>query len=448
MRLMKLFVVALVGWAPTSAIAKPIAPGIFCEKYATSPLCAGGLIACTGCHTTPPQHNAYGLAVKDAIGTGDFAASLPDALAMIEAEDADGDGFSALDEIEWGTWPGDPLSHPIIRECPSPAFDPSYAFEKVSLDVCGIAPTFDERQMFESLSMTDKMSALHAKLDTCLDSEFWLGKNGVLWELAHRKIRPIGALKAGEDQGAIPISDYYEDYQMFVYAQIDDHDVRELLTGDYFVDRTIDPTIYTRVADRPNQYVPVERRAGMMTTQWFLIYYVMFTAVPRTAAAQAYRSYLNLDIAKLQGLRPVEGEPIDWDAKGVTQEACLVCHSTLDPLTYPFTRYEGFPGATYNTDRMQQYLYEAPNIGNTPEAGMILNQPVSDLLEWADVAANSDEFAAAVASDYWQLMIGHAPNAEEIAEFEQLWRDLRGDHAYSVERMLHSLIDTEAYGVR
>ena len=31
-------------------------------------------------------------------------------------------------------------------------------------------------------------------------------------------------------------------------------------------------------------------------------------------------------------------------AKGVTVDECAVCHSTLDPLTYPFSRYEGIGG--------------------------------------------------------------------------------------------------------
>ena len=48
--------------------------------------------------------------------------------------------------------------------------------------------------------------------------------------------------------------------------------------------------------------------------------------------------------------------------------------------------------------------------------------------------------------DYWKLLLGEAPRATEQAEFSRLVRDLGGDHGYSVELMLHDLIDMEAYG--
>ena len=70
----------------------------------------------------------------------------------------------------------------------------------------------------------------------------------------------------------------------------------------------------------------------------------MFTSIPRTTAAQAYRAFLGYDIAKLEGLWPVAGEPADYDNKGVGAPACAGCHATLDPLTYPFSRYEGIGG--------------------------------------------------------------------------------------------------------
>ena len=44
------------------------------------------------------------------------------------------------------------------------------------------------------------------------------------------------------------------------------------------------------------------KRAGMLTTRWNLVFNTMFTAMPRTTAAQIYRSYLGLDIAKSEGL--------------------------------------------------------------------------------------------------------------------------------------------------
>ena len=67
----------------------------------------------------------------------------------------------------------------------------------------------------------------------------------------------------------------------------------------------------------------------------------MFTSIPRTSAAQAYRAYLGYDISKMEGLQAVVDEPVDYDAKGVEAPDCAVCHRTLDPLTYPFSRYDG-----------------------------------------------------------------------------------------------------------
>ena len=194
-----------------------------------------------------------------------------------------------------------------------------------------------------------------------------------------------------------------------------------------------------------DELVPAERRVGLLSTRWNLLINTMFSDVPRTTAAQAYRAFLGLDIAKSQGLQPVNGEPIDYDDKGVDRPECAVCHSTLDPLTYPFTRYGGFDFntgfANYNPNRMNEHGY--PSV---PENGVIFGQPVANLLEWADVAANSDAFARATTEDYWKLLMNRDPVDDEQDELEALWRSFRDDHQYSVERMLHDFIDTEAYG--
>ncbi len=63
------------------------------------------------------------------------------------------------------------------------------------------------------------------------------------------------------------------------------------------------------------------------------------------------------------------------------------------------------------------------------------------------MAANSDAFARAIVLDYWQVLMGEKPRPKEQAEFEKLWKNLKTTHQYGVERMLHELIDTEAYGV-
>jgi hypothetical protein len=181
----------------------------------------------------------------------------------------------------------------------------------------------------------------------------------------------------------------------------------------------------------------------------------MFTALPRTTAAQAYRSYLGLDITRLEGLYPVEGEPVDYDRKGVARAECAGCHSTLDPLTYPFASYEGLGGgegpmgfASYNPGRLARFTRsDGPRITEVPETGRLLGREVSDLIEWAAVAAESDEFARATVLDYWRLFLGEPPRPDELAELDELVRRFREVHGYSVEAMLHDLVRTEAYGV-
>jgi hypothetical protein len=453
--------------------AHSIGPDIFCETYPSAPTCMAGLPACTYCHDgAPPTRNVFGHAIEQMLLPGaprplsdtDYAAALPGALHGVEPLDSDGDGFSNLDEITAGTLPADPHSLPDVTMCPPfnrngdwdvCFYDPKYVFKKVHLDFCGASATFGQYTAF--LAATDKAAAIDQDLDGCLKSIFWRGKNGQLWQLAHRKIRPVQAIKAGEDSGQIPLSDYYDDYALFTWTQIDDHDAREVLTADYYVTRTElggnqAPTY--QIGMPPGAPIPQSvvqpRRAGMLTTSWNLVYNVMFTALPRTAAAQAYRSFLGKDIAKLEGLNPVPGEPKDYDARGVTQEACTVCHSTLDPLSYPFKNYNGLtsPYGQYDPTRIQDdFAGLAPNITMMPEAGYILGQPVQDLVQWAQVAANSDEFAAATVMDYWKLVLGRPPVASEEAEFNKLWADLKGKNNYGVERMLHDLVKTEAYGV-
>ncbi len=454
-----------LGWV-SIADAKPVGPTIFCEEYPAAPVCQGGAPACTFCHTAPPDRNPYGQTIEASLlpgttrplSTTQYRSNLPAALRAAERIDADGDGFNSGDEIAAGTKPHDGLSFPSTSGCPpfrrNPDYDVcfydrAYAFRKVNLDFCGRSPTFEDLELFRALGETEQETALHARLDECLKSENWRGKEGVLWSLAHRKIKPLKAIRSGsypgDPAGEIPLANYYDDYALFVYTQIDNNDARHALTGDYFVVRqggtSGEPTRYVKQTNIGfSQSVLQNRRAGLITTKWYLVLNVMFTDLPRTAAAQAYRAFLGMDIAKLEGLRPVDDEPVDYDGKGVQAPFCSQCHSTLDPLTYPFAKYHGltnFPFGSYDANRQR----------NVPEAGVVLGQPVRDLVEWAQVAANSDEFAKATLMDYWKLVMGEAPRPEELTEFTALWRRFKNENSHGVERMLHDLVRSEAYGV-
>ena len=39
---------------------------------------------------------------------------------------------------------------------------------------------------------------------------------------------------------------------------------------------------------------------------------------------------------------------------------------------------------------------------------------MSDLIEWSQMAANSDAFAQATVTEYWKLLIGHKPTPMEL----------------------------------
>lgn len=484
MKRTRLALLATLVSAASPALARPVAPSAFCAAWPEVKACASGPAECTTCHTAPPQRNAFGeqLDAHLLVGTArpltdaSFLAGLPAALAAVEALDADGDGVANRVEAAAGTSPADPLSLPGAGECPESIEkngwdvchrDPRYVLKKVYLDFCGRSPTRAERTAL--IEAEDPEAVIDAALDSCLTSEYWLGRDGAVWNLANRKIRPLQSIKAGEGAGDIPLADYLDDYAYFVYTQTGDRDARETLTGQYFVAWARDAeghSTYTPWNRTPNQefnergfgpaqLVVEQRRAGLLTHRWFLMSNTMFTGVPRTTAAQAYRAFLGLDISRLEGLQPVAAEPVDYDEKGVQDEACARCHSTLDPLTYPFTRYEGIGGGagrripfSYNTTRNIAFAeVDGEGMRDLPEAGVLFGQPVANLLEWAQVAANSDAFARATVLDYWKLLLGEIPRAEDQTTFDALWQGFKTTDQYRVERMLHALVKTEAYGV-
>jgi hypothetical protein len=436
-------------------------------------------VACTTCHEAPPSLNPYGVDVAAALAPSEprplpadvFIAELPAALAAVEALDSDGDGVPNGAEIDGGSAPADPASTPAPPDCADEdddgwelcAYDVVYAWKKVLVDFCGRSPSYAERQAF--LEADDQAGRLHATLDECLDSEHWRGIGGRVWNLANRKIGPLQAVKSGKDGGPIPLADYDDDYAFFVWTQTDDRDAREVLTGKSFVAATYEGgvTVYEEWSRSPDEdlelrgyerYQAVERsrRAGLLTHRWFLMSNTMFTAIPRTTAAQAYRAFLGVDIARLEGLHPVPGEPVDYDQRGVGADGCATCHSTLDPLAYPFSRYEGIGGGygdsySYSENRMGGFVdSDGPLVAETPEAGWLFGQPVADLIEWAEVAASSDAFRDATVLDYWRLLLGEPPRATEMAEFRVVSEDFAFVHDYRIEPMLHDLVDTEAYG--
>ena len=464
----------------SSAEARPYAPPVFCQTYPEAPVCAAGDAPCSVCHVVPPARNRFGEAVETALlaqqprpWTSEvFVSLLPEALRAIEDQDADGDGAANGAEIAAGTLPHDASSFPSEDStCPESKeanggydvcnYDARYVYRKVLLDFCGETATFSQLRDFDQAENPRQL--IHDTLDQCLDTDHWLGRNGVLYQLAHKKIRPVQSIKSGRDEGGIPLGDYDDDYFLFVYTQLDNRDAREMLTATYYVEVTDGrPPVYTAYTRDPfadviargaevAQLVATNRRAGLLTTRWNLVLNTMFTAIPRTTAAQAYRAYLGLDIARMEGLVDVPGEPVDYDRKGVTEPACARCHATLDPLSYPFTTYAGFNGGipfSYSPNRMRS-MSQGPDdpLRNTPEAGVLFGTPVADLLAWAQVAANSEAFARSLTSDYWRYLMGEDPRPLETEEFDRLWRDLMSVHNYGVERLLHALIDTEAYGV-
>ena len=179
--------------APHEAAAMPQAVAAFCAVYPDAKACVSGAVPCAMCHTTPPQRNAYGAALSMRIAPGQprpltpdvFLAGLRDALKVAEHEDADGDGITNIAEILAGTFPGDAASFPVTltgkpgearaataQRWNTCAYDPVYAFRKVSLDVCGRSATRAEVSKFQALASNRERwePALSAELDRCLTS--------------------------------------------------------------------------------------------------------------------------------------------------------------------------------------------------------------------------------------------------------------------------------------
>jgi len=444
------------------AHALPDGPGLFCSVYEGTTHCTGSVVSCTQCHDGPPVLNPYGMSVGNELWANpaynfdraSYVANLPSALAAVEAQDSDADGVSNLEEIVVGTWAGDVASSYVPSPAPSglenPHFkvgdyDERFALKRALISYCGRSPSYDEMSALSQAA--DPRAYIHARVDACLASDYWAEE--ALHRMADEKIRPLKAV--GKD-GDIILADYEWDYRLFSYVLRDGRDARELLLADYHVDEG-DEIVEGTIARVPGSLLgtpirvgsgqPLEpaRRAGMITTQWFFVVNTMFSPLPRTTAAQAYRSYLGLDIAKGEGILPVEGEPRDVDAKGVQNLTCAACHSTLDPLAYAFSSYNGIEISVFGNPTGQ---YEEDR---TPWGadGVFMGEPVNDLLSWANKAASSTAFKRTLVDMFYEQALGHELNARDVDEHAALIGTVATD-AYSANALIHRLIDTMAFG--
>lgn len=431
----------------------------FCQRYPNYSECATGHSApCQVCHQAPPELNSYGQAIRAeakaaGVSRADLSVELEDLLTRIEDQDSDKDGVDNRSEIEQGSLPGDPNSKTSAAR--PMKYDHRKALTRIMSHYCGRRPTY---ALQESLAKaTDKSQFLHAELDKCLSSSYWLTTG--LRQLADGRIKPVKAL--GMD-GDVVLADYEWDYRLFTYALSGNRDARDLLLADYHVDANNKIVTGKIGRQRPftvtgpggaggpaivlgtGQPLEVARRAGMITTQWFLMMNTMFSEIPRTSAAQALRAYLGLDIAKSEGLTPIVGEPRDVDNKNVKQDACAVCHSTLDPLAYAFSTYNGIEatvsGALFNASG-------AYNASRTPYGadGFLFGEPVKDLREWAQKAANSTQFIRSIGMMFFKDVMGREPAIQEREEFEQVTAKL-SEEKYAANKLIHRLIDMQAFG--
>ena len=436
--------------------AKPEAPEVFCELYDDSPHCIGGVAACTMCHTLggPPAHNDYGGAL---VVDEDFEASLLASLQDIDALDSDGDGIDNGTEIRSGSWPG--FASEIEPECATQSgtdndwyrvgeYDHDFVYRRVMLDFCGRSPRYEERKAFAQARNPNEV--LQDTLGLCLQSTYW---GEVLEELSVGVVQPVGP-----PTDLNILGNWEWDLRLFQYAMSGDRDAAEVLTADYFVIETPADSGQLVAIDDPRnaleeyaQPLAAEHRYGLITTRYSLSMRVMFSDVPRTLASHVYRELLGLDIARSEGLYPVdeaEGAydwpaPLDVDDKGVWQEECAGCHATLDLLSYPWARYNGIDldGNTtgvYLEDRAIDILPDTE--------GSIFGESISTPGEWVDAAVQSDAFSENTVSLFWTYLLRREPYTCETEEYEALWTDFR-DNGRHVEDMLSLLITTEAYGV-
>ena len=435
-------------WSAAAAANQQGADGL-CQKYPKAAGCESAATRCAVCHAGgPPALNPYGDDIKKALAGASLAEGIAAALGKVEQFDSDGDGVKNVVELSSATQPGDPASKPAGDT--KLVYDPIMAMKRIKAIYCGQSASFDELQKVKAAG-EDAKPLLHAALTTCLQSPFWTGE--ALQRLADKKIQPLNAVGFG---GNVVIADFRFDYRLFAYIMSGDRDVRELLSATYHIDekgqkiegtiaREERPQVGQRIVIAGGQPLAPSRRAGMMTTQWFLSFYTMFSPLPRNTASQVYREYLGMDIAKGEGLMAIANEPRDVDNRNVKQTECAACHSTLDPLAYSFSTYVGI-------DPIRALLFNANGTYSANRApweaeGALFGQPVTDLLDWADKARNSEAFKKNIGKMMFTQALSREPMAHEQKEFEALWQGLATDN-YSVNKLVHRFVDTLAFGGR
>ena len=456
-------VLGVVG-VSTTAEARPSGPQGFCEAYPESPDCLGRFATCSVCHTStdPPAWNAYGASLFGGLAGQDFDAGLSAAMRAVEDLDADGDGETNLDEILVGTNPGnaESLWLPVPEiEGENPwyalgSYDVAVAYRRAMVLYCGHSPGYEELHELEALEPDDQRERLHQALSMCLDAEYW--RTTGLRELADPRIKPIFAVGADTDVDfdgeRLVLADYHWDYRLWRYVLTDDRDIRELLTAQYHVEDDgagglvsvqgpIPPIDGFNVGGQP---LPPQFRAGMLTTQWFLMSNTMFSGIPRTTAAQAYRAFLGMDISKDEGIFPFADELVDIDDKGVAAPVCAQCHSTLDPLSYAFSYYHGIADeytGIYDPERPGYFIEDwDPTLQSA-----IFGQPVDSVVEWGQVASESIYFQRTIAGMFFTHALGRDPGPGEYEELEAIITAIPDD-GYSANRIIHRIVDTDAFG--
>lgn len=459
------------------AHARPSAPSLFCKVYPTAIQCRGSVVACTMCHTAAPALNAYGQAVGTALDrTQTFEVALPSALAKIENDDIDSDGKSNAQELAEGTWPGNAAS--VFESIPGEISEasPEFTLRRLSVAFCGESATYEQVQALNAAS--DKKVFLHAALDACLKSSYW--RTEAISHIADPLIRPVGLL----GHCGLAFLDFEPDYNLFEWAMTDGHNASEILTAQYFVDRS-DKGVLSKVEKSPTvrvragiscsqilgagvipQNVDAPYRAGMLTTANFLLNNTQGTYLPRVSAGIAYRNWIGADIAQYQALYSVPDEPRDIDKKGLKNPVCASCHATLDPIAYAFAYYYGAGGpnglGSYGRDRPEVYL---GGLGATREImdDWYNDQPVphlfgkslgqeytmpadtSSLVKLVAAAAKSDLFARHITGLVFRHVVGNDPEPRDADEFVALWKGLQANE-FSVDQLCHLLIDTKAFG--